>query len=576
MWTPANSQGRESLKIKWELVPYTRGRGLDIGCGNSKPFPHFIGIDSNFDAITGNGPEATARNLTGDGTTLPLFADESMDFVFSSHFLEHVEDYEKVLAEWWRVIKPHGYLILYLPHKDFFPNIGTPGSNPDHKHDFLPSDIIEAVGRFAPNFDIVRNEDRNEEDEYSFFQVFQKLPGKWKSDRKKQDRRESYKNPKPAKTCAIMRYGAYGDVLQTASVLPGLKEQGYHVTWYCTNRGYEIIKSDPRIDAFVLQDDDQVPANEIVNLLAHLETKYDRVLNFCEAVEGTLLPSPTHATFYWNKFARHLVCNHNYVEVQHVMAGVAFNGNPEIKFYPTEEERAWALKQREKCPGPVIVWPLSGSAVHKVWPHVDAVVARIRLAVPTATVVFTGGAPEIGLAYPWRKDPRVWCKPGEWSIRQSLAFAQVADLVIGPETGVLNAVSMEERPFKIIFLSHSTMENLCRDWKQTIAFAAEAVPCYPCHQLHTSGFDFCTRHENGGAACAVAIGPDVVWQAVKQVLGTMVAGPISDEFDAVTTVIDNNTPLADEDAPHKPLKLSDLARETREAQAAATAEAITD
>lgn len=574
MWTPANSHGRESLKIKWELVPYTRGRGLDIGCGNSKPFPHFIGIDSNFDAITGNGPEATARNLTGDGTTLPLFADESMDFVFSSHFLEHVEDYEKVLAEWWRVVKPHGYLILYLPHKDFFPNIGTPGSNPDHKHDFMPEDIIEAVGRFAPNFDIVRNEDRNEEDEYSFFQVYKKLPGGWKADRKKQDRRESYKNPKPAKTCAIMRYGAYGDVLQTASVLPGLKEQGYHVTWYCTPRGYEIIKSDPRIDAFVLQDDDQVPANEIVNLLAHLETKYDRVLNFCEAVEGTLLPSPTHATFYWNKLARHLVCNHNYVEVQHVMAGVAFNGNPEVKFYPTDEERAWARKTRDACPGPVVVWAMSGSAVHKVWPHVDAVLARIRLAVPKATVVLTGSIAEVGLTYPWRKDPRVWCKAGVWDIRHALAFAQVADLVIGPETGILNAVGMEETPAKIMFLSHSTVKNLCRDWKNTIAFAAEGAPCYPCHQLHTSGFDYCTRHPDGGALCAVSIGPDVVWQAVKQVLGTMVSGPISDEFDATTAEIVNNTAAPADTAgavSEKPLRISDMVNEIAQEQAARAA-----
>src|SRR5574343_474805 len=247
MWTPANSNGHEARKILWELVPYTRGKGLDVGCGPSKPFPHFIGIDSNFDAITGNGPEASARNLIGDGTDLSLFSDESMDFVFSSHFLEHVQDYRAALAEWWRVIKPGGHLCLYLPHKDLYPNIGTPGANPDHRHDFMPSDIVEAMKKVAPCFDIVRNEDRNEEDEYSFFQVYKKLPGGWKADRQKQDRRESYKAPKPAKTCAIMRYGAYGDVLQTASIVPGLKEQGYHVTWYCTPRGYESIKTDPRL-----------------------------------------------------------------------------------------------------------------------------------------------------------------------------------------------------------------------------------------------------------------------------------------------------------------------------------------
>lgn len=573
MWTPANSNGFESLKIKWELVPYTRGRGLDLGCGPVKPFPHFIGVDSNKDLHL-FGVNAGARNLTGDCDKLPLFGDEKMDFVFSSHLLEHIPDFEEALAEWWRVIKPGGHLCLYLPHKELYPNIGTPGSNPDHQHDFMPDDIIAAMKRIAPAFDLVRNEDRNEADEYSFFQVYKKLPGKWKADKRKQTYLESYKNPRPEKSVAIMRYGAYGDVLQTAAVLPGLREQGYHVTWYCTPRGYEVLKSDPRIDAFVLQDDDQVPAAEIGEWAEFLESKYDKVLNFCEAVEGVLLPTPDRATFYWPKAARHKVCDFNYVEMQHVIAGLSFNGDPEVRFFPTDEERARARAQRDKVQGPVIVWALSGSSVHKIWPHVDAVVARIRLAVPNAVVVLTGGQAEAQLAYPWRKDPNVWCKAGEWDIRTALAFAQVADIVVGPETGVLNAVSMETAPWKILFLSHSTVENLCRDWKSTIAFAAESVACYPCHQLHTRGFDFCTRHADGCAACAVAITPDAVWGALKQLLATMVGGPITNAFDAATADVVNahDDPAAAAGvASGNPTKIADIVKEIAQEQAARAA-----
>ena len=39
-------RGNESGKIRWEIVPYTRGHGLDIGCGPHKAFLHFIGCDS--------------------------------------------------------------------------------------------------------------------------------------------------------------------------------------------------------------------------------------------------------------------------------------------------------------------------------------------------------------------------------------------------------------------------------------------------------------------------------------------------------------------------------------------------
>jgi hypothetical protein len=32
--------------VKWGLVAYTRGMGLEVGCGPKTTFPHFIGVDS--------------------------------------------------------------------------------------------------------------------------------------------------------------------------------------------------------------------------------------------------------------------------------------------------------------------------------------------------------------------------------------------------------------------------------------------------------------------------------------------------------------------------------------------------
>ena len=45
-WRLEDPQGNEAAKIKYEIVPYTRGQGLDIGCGPFKAFPHFIGVDN--------------------------------------------------------------------------------------------------------------------------------------------------------------------------------------------------------------------------------------------------------------------------------------------------------------------------------------------------------------------------------------------------------------------------------------------------------------------------------------------------------------------------------------------------
>jgi hypothetical protein len=57
-------------------------------------------------------------------------------------------------------------------------------------------------------------------------------------------------------------------------------------------------------------------------------------------------------------------------------------------------------------------------------------------------------------------------------VRETLALAQQMDLVIGPETGVLNAVCYEAMP-KVAMLSHSSWENLTRHWVNTYLDAGQ-------------------------------------------------------------------------------------------------------
>lgn len=521
MWTPATSDGRESRKIRFELVPYTRGRGLDVGCGVEKVYPHAIGVDNNVDERL-FGYRTIADVIVPTAEDLGIFATEGFRWVFSSHLLEHIKEYRAALAEWFRLVEGGGHLILYLPHKKFYPNIGTPGANPDHKHDFVPEDIVKAMEQCGSSWDLLVNEERNDDDEYSFLQVYRKRLAS-----EPMGHGYPYKDPRPLRRAAVIRYGAYGDVLQTSSVLPGLKKQGYHVTFFCTPRAHEAIAYDPHIDSFVIQDEDQVPNAWLGDFFRTLEKRYDRVVNLCGSVEDCLLPDPARAHHYWPKEARHIYCNHNYVEMNHAIAQVPYDG-PRTRFYPTDEERAQALERRASCNGPVICWSLSGSAPHKIWPFVDNVVASILLCLPDATIVMLGSAQESPLCDDWRNEPRIWNRCGVWSIREALAFVQLSDIVIGPETGVLNAVAMEDCA-KVLILSHSTVENLCRDWKRTIALAAEGVSCYPCHRLHTDGWKWCNRHPDGGAACQVAITPDIVWAAVRDALSDKLGIAIPEE-----------------------------------------------
>lgn len=172
-WTIDGPQGNESAKIKYAIVPYTRGRGVDLGCGPFKAFPHFIGVDNGHHAQE-FGWQYKPDVHVDDASNLDVFASQSMDFVFSSHLLEHIEDYRGALKEWFRVIKPKGYLVLYLPDEDEYPKVGEPGANPDHKWNVNYDRVVEAM-KDVGSWDLVEFEKRNADNEYSVFFVFKKL-----------------------------------------------------------------------------------------------------------------------------------------------------------------------------------------------------------------------------------------------------------------------------------------------------------------------------------------------------------------------------------------------------------------
>jgi ADP-heptose:LPS heptosyltransferase/predicted SAM-dependent methyltransferase len=514
-------QLNEVAKIRWELPQYTRGFVLDIGCGPNKGFPHFIGVDNRADTKLFNidmNPDLTVP----DASSLKMFADGFCDAVFSSHLLEHIVDHKKALSEWWRLIKVGGYLCLYLPHKKFYPNIGQEWANEDHKHDFLPEDIVDAM-RTIGSWDLVRNEDRNQDNEYSFFQVYRKSA-------KGAGHQFSYKKPRPDKTCGIVRYGAWGDLIQASSILPGLKAQGYHITLYTTPRGHEVIKEDPNVDEFYMQDTDQVPNTALGQFWDNEKKKFDKWINLSESVEATWLAQPDRIQYTWPHDLRDKILGHtNYLEFHHELAGVPYE-KCQMRFVPTADERKWAHEQvRRERGDPLIVWTLAGSSIHKVWPHMDQVFARILLTWPKAKIVTMGGQREADmLEGPWENEPRIIKQSGKLSIRQTMALAQEADLVIGPETGVMSAVAMLPMP-KIIFLSHSSEENLTRDWVNTKSLTPmRHTPCYPCHKMIYT-WDQCVKHEETGVAlCATNITPDQCWVAVVESIS--VECEVAEEF----------------------------------------------
>ena len=173
----------------------------------------------------------------------------------------------------------------------------------------------------------------------------------------------------------------------------------------------------------------------------------------------------------------------------------------------------------------VIVWSLAGSSIHKTWAGLDRMVASVMVNMPRVSIVLVGGPECVMLERGWEEEPRVHCTSGKWTMRQSLAFLAEADLIIGPETGVLNAAACMEVP-KIVFLSHSTHENLTRDWTNVFPLSSVGTVCPgrgndeapACHQLHYN-WDYCKRDDHSGTAqCQVDISEELVWQTIEKAL----------------------------------------------------------
>lgn len=487
VWDIHTSNGFESDKVRFDVLPYLARGGLDIGCGAKKVWPHLIGIDSGKD--TGLfGTPMKPDIMVNSAERLNLFADESADSVFSSHTLEHIQDYIAALREWWRLVKTGGYLVLYLPHRDYYPNIGQPGSNPDHKHDLLPSDIIAAMQLIAPDFDLLVSEDRNGANEYSFLQVFQKkFAG--------HGQMLSYDMPKPAKTAGIVRIGAKGDALWASSPAALLKEQGYHVTAYVAHTGEEMLRHDPNIDRIVMLPDGVMSDEDLLMFWANRAAKHDRWINLVGSVEQRLLYHPSSNEFFLPQDLRHRFANQNYLEMVHDYAGLPHDFRQ--KFYPSEAEMAWAREVRAKLPdAPLVVLNACGSGPAKTWPHAQQF---MRLLADAGIVtVLLGDTRDLELE---EIEPYANIVGTEWPVRASLAFAQLADVVVATESLIANAVAFEPM-LKVLLLSHSSNENLSKHWVNTAAIEAN-VPCHPCHRIHAT-LAFCAKDTTTGCAACMA------------------------------------------------------------------------
>ena len=110
-------------------IPYAKhfckGIGIDVGCNKEEwKFPGAYAVDpviTDYDALN--------------------FPYDNLDYIFSSHCLEHLYDWVDVLNYWTLKLKNGGVLFLYLP--DYSQEYWKPLNNIKHLNIFTPQIISD-------------------------------------------------------------------------------------------------------------------------------------------------------------------------------------------------------------------------------------------------------------------------------------------------------------------------------------------------------------------------------------------------------------------------------------------------
>ena len=508
----------KSANIFHLVAPYARGKGLDIGCDAPTCLPHMSTIDC------GHAGEAGATALVANAGDLGMFDDGSLDFIFSSHLLQRIEQKRVlgVLKKWARKLRNGGHLILHLPNADDLSAEDGAAAKPGSLWDVRSGDVEKLLNKMPDicGWQQLECEVRSGSGEHALFEVYRKRAGP--SSKTLWER-----NPDGKKRCLVARWGAIGDCLVAGSVMKGLSEQGYHVTLNAGPLGELLLRNSPYIDDYLILNEGTLRPDQYDEYFRRIGERYDKVINLNSTFEGLMLAHQGQNSFYFPPEARRFIFDKNYQELAHYVAGVPLE--PQDAFFPTASEDEWAAGGRAYMARsePCVVWAINGSAIHKVYPWINVVAGWLTKA--NVHVVLAGGDDasqqfEKGILQTLMEDGAnasyVHPGVGRWTIRESITFARHADCVIGPETGLLHGVAMTKVP-KVVYLSHSSAENLTKRWINTTTLTPDPgrCPCYPCHQIH-HWWDTCSKDdEHQAARCASSIAPEAVFEAIMAALG---------------------------------------------------------
>jgi hypothetical protein len=211
---------------------------------------------------------------------------------------------------------------------------------------------------------------------------------------------------------------------------------------------------------------------------------FKRHVNLSGIVEQTLLRIKGEPGYDIGHKIRHMVCDFNYLEALYAQAGYHEHGGfVDQELFFTDKEKSRAQKYIEKIKQDlgvkfVVLWSLAGSGWNKKYPWGEITQSRLLSRFEDMAIVTVGDLSCQILEWPHK---RLLGLSGRTTMRESCCLTPYVDLVVGPETGILNAAACYDT-HKVIMLSHSSENNLIKYWRNVNAVHPRC-DCHPCHRL---------------------------------------------------------------------------------------------
>jgi ADP-heptose:LPS heptosyltransferase len=280
-----------------------------------------------------------------------------------------------------------------------------------------------------------------------------------------------------------------------------------------------VIHNSPYIDEILLHEDGSIEPEHLDLYWKDIIKGYNLAINLSETIEGKFLFVPGRPEYDLPlERRRELASGTNFYDYTLEVGGYKDVRSPLPELYPTDLEKSHCRLFKKKHEKQfIILWALSGSSMHKAYPFAEEVATYLLQKYDDIMTVTVGD--EFCRLLEWQH-PRAMSKCSEWDIRTTLLMTRYVDLVVGPETGVLNAAGCYDTP-KMIMYTHTQRHNLSKYFKNDYSVQAE-IDCSPCYRLiYPHNYKDCPLMDLGEdaafCACAGAFNPGKIIKKIEEV-----------------------------------------------------------